>query len=69
MAVYEKSGYSHSETSLVSIIYMSKKVRLPTLNQAHAVANHLQTQHPAPASLTPFSHSSVPPGQNCDLRG
>jgi hypothetical protein len=31
MAVYDKSGYSHSETSLVAIIYLSSKVRLPIL--------------------------------------
>lgn len=36
MAVYDKSGYSHSETSLVSLIYLSKKVSLPALSQAHA---------------------------------
>lgn len=28
MAVYDKSGYSHSETSLVAVIYMSSQVRL-----------------------------------------
>lgn len=27
MAVYDKSGYSHSETSLTAVIYMSQKVR------------------------------------------
>lgn len=43
MAVYDKSGYSHSETSLVSIIYLSKKVRLPALSQACAVSHCLQT--------------------------
>lgn len=26
MAVYDKSGYSHSETSLVAVIYLSKQV-------------------------------------------
>lgn len=26
-AVYEKSGYSHSETSLAAVIYMSSEVR------------------------------------------
>lgn len=29
MAVYDKSGYSHSETSLVAIVYLSGQVRLP----------------------------------------
>lgn len=29
MAVYDKSGYSHSETSLVSIMYLSKQVGSP----------------------------------------
>lgn len=43
LAVYDKSGYSHSETSLVSVIYLSKKVRPPALNQAHAGDNGLQT--------------------------
>lgn len=42
MAVYDKSGYSHSETSLASIIYLSKKVRLPALSQACAVSRCLQ---------------------------
>lgn len=42
MAVYDKSGYSHSETSLVSIIYLSKKVRLHALSQACAVSHCLQ---------------------------
>lgn len=66
MAVYDKSGYSHSETSLLSVIYLSKKVRLPCLKQAHAAACFLQVQHLAPVSLpTP----SVPLGQNRDLRG
>lgn len=45
MAVYDKSGYSHSETSLVSIIYLSKKVRLSALNQAHAVDNHCRPRN------------------------
>lgn len=31
MATYDKSGYSHSETSLVAVIYMSSQVgRLPS---------------------------------------
>lgn len=55
MAVYDKSGYSHSETSLKSMIYLSKKVRLSSLNQAHAVVYLLQAQPLAPASLTSYS--------------
>lgn len=31
MAVFDKSGYSHSETSLVAVIYKSSKVRPPYL--------------------------------------
>ncbi|KAK2081107.1 hypothetical protein P7K49_040222, partial [Saguinus oedipus] len=27
MAVYDKSGFSHSETSLVAVIYLSRQVR------------------------------------------
>lgn len=30
MAVYEKTGYSHSETSLSAIIYQSAKVGIPS---------------------------------------
>lgn len=29
LAVYDKSGYSHSETSLAAVIYMSSQVRSP----------------------------------------
>lgn len=68
MAVYDKSGYSHSETSLESIIYLSKKVRLPALSSTCYVPLS-EGQHLAPASLTSYSHSSVSPGQNCHLRG
>lgn len=31
MAAYDKSGYSHSETSLVALIYVSSQVRRPHL--------------------------------------
>lgn len=68
MAVYDKSGYSHSETSLESIIYLSKKVRLPALSSTCYVPLS-EGQRLAPASLTSYSHSSVSPGQNCHLRG
>lgn len=27
MAVYDKSGFSHSETSLVAVVYLSRQVR------------------------------------------
>lgn len=42
MAVYDKSGYSHSETSLVAIMYLSKKVRPPALSQARAMPHCVQ---------------------------
>lgn len=69
LAVYDKSGYSHSETSLVSVIYLSKKVRLPALNQAHAGDMACRPSIWLLLLLLPTSYSSVPPGQNCDLKG
>ncbi|MEJ1273627.1 hypothetical protein NN561_004496 [Cricetulus griseus] len=43
MAVYEKSGYSHSETSLVSIIYMSKKDKI-VISEDEMVTNNGDTK-------------------------
>lgn len=39
MAVYEKSGYSHSETSLSAIIYLSTKVSNPSTGSIQLFSN------------------------------
>ncbi|XP_027622484.1 mucin-6 [Tupaia chinensis] len=39
MAVYDKSGYSHSETSLVSVIYLSKQDKI-VISQDEIITNH-----------------------------
>lgn len=69
MAVYDKSGYSHSETSLVSIIYLSRKVRLPTLLPADAVANCPLSPIVSQLPRSSLNLATFPLGQNCDLRG
>ncbi|XP_059111244.1 mucin-6 [Peromyscus eremicus] len=43
MAVYDKSGYSHSETSLVSIIYLSKKDKI-VISEDEVVTNNGDTK-------------------------
>ncbi|XP_069923319.1 mucin-6 [Oryctolagus cuniculus] len=39
MAVYDKSGYSHSETSLVAVIYLSKQDKI-VISQDEVITNH-----------------------------
>ncbi|KAM4845225.1 mucin-6, partial [Thomomys bottae] len=39
MAVYDKSGYSHSETSLVAIIYLSRQDKI-VISEDEIVTNH-----------------------------
>ncbi|KAL6085447.1 hypothetical protein STEG23_022753 [Scotinomys teguina] len=43
MAVYDKSGYSHSETSLVSVIYLSKKDKI-VISEDEVVTNNGDTK-------------------------
>lgn len=49
MAAYDKSGYSHSETSLVALIYVSSQVRPPRLPPLRL-----------PSLSTPSCHSPAP---------
>lgn len=51
MAVYDKSGYSHSETSLVAVIYVSSQVRPPRLPPAPTRG---------PKQMRPSSPSTLP---------
>lgn len=51
MAVYDKSGYSHSETSLVAVIYVSSQVRPPHLPPAPTRG---------PKQMRPSSPSTLP---------
>uniref|UniRef100_A0A8C0WJA0 VWFD domain-containing protein n=1 Tax=Castor canadensis TaxID=51338 RepID=A0A8C0WJA0_CASCN len=43
MAVYDKSGYSHSETSLVAIIYLSSKDKI-VISEDEMITNHGDTK-------------------------
>nr|XP_031530991.1 LOW QUALITY PROTEIN: mucin-6 [Vicugna pacos] len=43
MAVFDKSGYSHSETSLVTIIYLSNQDKI-VISQDEVVTNHGDTK-------------------------
>nr|XP_031303840.1 mucin-6 [Camelus dromedarius] len=43
MAVYDKSGYSHSETSLVAVIYLSNQDKI-VISQDEVVTNHGDTK-------------------------
>ncbi|XP_052028825.1 mucin-6 [Apodemus sylvaticus] len=43
MAVYDKSGYSHSETSLVSVIYLSKKDKI-VISEDEVITNNGDTK-------------------------
>lgn len=52
MAVYDKSGYSHSETSLVALIYMSSQVRprLQLLRPPRSPGGRASPPRPPPAA-------------------
>ncbi|CAO2583912.1 Muc6 [Lemmus lemmus] len=43
LAVYDKSGYSHSETSLVSVIYLSKKDKI-VISKDEVITNNGDTK-------------------------
>ncbi|XP_029412674.1 mucin-6 [Nannospalax galili] len=43
MAVYDKSGYSHSETSLMSVIYLSKKDKI-VISEDEVITNNGDTK-------------------------
>ncbi|XP_023578670.1 mucin-6 [Octodon degus] len=43
MAVYEKSGYSHSETSLTAVIYLSRKDKI-MISEDEVITNHGDTK-------------------------
>lgn len=73
MAVYDKSGYSHSETSLVAVIYMSSQVRPPQMHP-HCIQAPASPVWPAgegglPYLQPPVTPATFPPGQNRDFSG
>ncbi|XP_010638695.1 mucin-6 isoform X1 [Fukomys damarensis] len=43
MAVYDKSGYSHSETSLTAVIYLSRKDKI-VISEDEVITNHGDTK-------------------------
>ncbi|XP_012888807.1 PREDICTED: mucin-6 [Dipodomys ordii] len=43
MAVYDKSGYSHSETSLVAVVYLSRKDKI-MISEDETITNHGDTK-------------------------
>lgn len=79
MAVYDKSGLSHSETALAAVIYKSSQVR-PHCHTAALLAPGSQAfaSLPRPSSCfvwlalrrgTPMTQASLPPGRDRDFPG
>lgn len=85
MAAYDKSGYSHSETSLNAVIYVSSQVRLlrlwpllpprslsrhvPTSFQVLQLPRRVCRRGTPPPTSSPMTQATLPPGQNRDFSG